>query len=120
MTHVDYPYGFDPQGRTATTTWADHVRDLVEQTLFTSPGERVNRPDFGCGLLQLVFEPVGAELAAAVEATVFGSLQRWLGDVLELVSVEAETDESKVTVSIAYRLLRTGEQVVEQFERSVG
>ena len=63
--NIDFPFHFDDRGRTATTTLDDHVRDLIEQLLFTSPGERVNRPDFGAGLLQLVFAPNSAELAAA-------------------------------------------------------
>ena len=48
----------------------DHVRDLIEQVLFTTPGERVNRPTFGSGLLQLVFAPNSDALAAATEMTV--------------------------------------------------
>ena len=54
---LDYPYHFDGSGRSAATDEADHIRDLIEQVLFTSPGERVMRPDFGAGLLALVFEP---------------------------------------------------------------
>ena len=59
MTDVDYPFGFDATGRTRAASREDHVRDLVEQVLFTAPGERVNRPQFGSGLLGLVFEPNG-------------------------------------------------------------
>ena len=54
---LDFPYHFDGRGRTATTGRDDHIRDLIEQVLFTAPGERVMRPDFGSGLLALVFEP---------------------------------------------------------------
>ena len=64
----------------------DHLRDLIEQVLFTSPGERVMRPDFGSGLLGLVFEPGGTELAATTQHLVQGALQRELG---HLISVEA-------------------------------
>ena len=57
MQTLDFPYHVDGTGRSATTGAADHVRDLIEQVLFTAPGERVMRPDFGSGLLALVFEP---------------------------------------------------------------
>jgi phage baseplate assembly protein W len=117
--HVDYPYGLDTEGRTATTEAAGHVRDLVEQLLFTEPGERVNRPELGCGLAQLVFEPNSGELSATVRAMVAGSLQRWLGDLIDVQVVETETDDSLLRVTIVYRLLLTGESVQEHFERDI-
>jgi phage baseplate assembly protein W len=64
MTNIDFPYRFDGHGRTATAQRDQHLRNLIEQVLFTSPGERVMRPDFGSGLLALVFEPNGSALAA--------------------------------------------------------
>ena len=70
--NIDFPFHFDGRGRTAATGDDDHVRDMIEQLLFTSPGERVNRPDFGSGLLQLVFAPNSPELAAALQFTVAG------------------------------------------------
>jgi phage baseplate assembly protein W len=73
--NVDYPYRFDGRGRTATTTHDEHVRDMIEQLLFTTPGERVMRPDFGSGLMQLVFAPVDDELASATQLLVHGALQ---------------------------------------------
>ena len=82
--NVDYPYRFDARGRTAETDTSDHIRDMIEQVLFTSPGERVNRPDFGSGLLQLVFAPNSPELAATVQFTTQAALQRWLGDLIEV------------------------------------
>jgi len=72
MPDIDYPYHFDSRGRTATADYADHVRDLIEQVLFTSPGERVNRPNFGCGLRQLIFAPASDELATATQFLVQG------------------------------------------------
>ncbi len=65
MTQLDFPYRISATGRSATTGDADHVRDLIEQVLFTAPGERVMRPDFGSGLLALVFDLAirGAEWA---------------------------------------------------------
>ena len=88
--NVDFPFHFDSRGRTAETADDDHVRDLIEQVLFTAPGERVNRPDFGSGLLQLVFAPNSAELAAATQFLVQGALQQWLGDLIEVRAVQVD------------------------------
>ena len=71
---IDHPFHLDNRGRTAETGRDDHIRDLIEQVLFTSPGERVNRPTFGCGLTQLLFAPNSPELAAATQFLVQG---RW-------------------------------------------
>ncbi|HEX3530688.1 MAG TPA: GPW/gp25 family protein [Thermoanaerobaculia bacterium] len=110
---IDYPYRIDGRGRTAVTDEEEHVRDLIEQVLFTSPGERVNRPDFGCGLLQLVFAGNSDALAAAVQFTVQGALQQWLGERISVDSVDVAADDSRLTVTVVYRLsdgeLRTAE-----------
>ena len=82
--NIDFPFHFDDRGRTAPTDDDDHVRDMIEQLLFTSPGERVNRPDFGSGLLQLVFAPNSPELAAAVQFMVQAALQQYLGDLIDV------------------------------------
>ena len=95
MTQVDFPYRIDGRGRTATTSEDDHLRDLIEQVLFTAPGERVNRPTFGSGLLRLVFAPNGDALAAATQMTVQGNLQQWLGIVRYTVR---RTQEIRVDV----------------------
>lgn len=112
---IDYPYRIDGRGRTASTTDADHIRDMVEAVLFTAPGERVNRPTFGSGLLGLVFEPNGTLLAGATEAAISGALQAWLGDVIRVDAVSVESEESALKVGIAYTVRRTNEQRVEQF-----
>jgi len=113
---LDFPFRFDARGRTARTTHEDHVRDLIAQVLFTSPGERVNRPDFGCGLKQLVFAPNSTELAAATQALVQGSLQQWLGDLIQVERVEATADESSLEVSLTYVLRSSGERRTDSFE----
>lgn len=118
--NIDFPLGVDRRGRTATTGEDDHVRDLVEQVLFTAPGERVNRPDFGSGLRQLVFEPGSPEVAAAVQFTVQAALQRWLGDVVEVQSVEARSGEGELRVVVVYLVVRTGETREQTFERAGG
>jgi phage baseplate assembly protein W len=102
--HIDYPFRVDDRGRTADTTADDYVRDLVEQVLFTAPGERVNRPTFGSGVLRLVFEPNGAEVASATEFLVQSSLQQWLADVVEVQAVEVGHEESVLRVAVQYRI----------------
>lgn len=112
---LDFPLGVDGAGRMATTEADDHVRDLIEQVLFTAPGERVNRPDFGCGLRELVFEPNSELLAAAVELRVRGSLQRWLGDVADVQDVRVRADDSRLTVDVTYVRLLDGARVEARF-----
>jgi phage baseplate assembly protein W len=102
--HVDYPFRVDDRGRTAETTPDEYVRDLVEQVLFTAPGERVNRPTFGSGVLRLVFEPNGAELATATEFLVQSSLQQWLADEIEVQGVEVSSEDSTLRVAVRYRV----------------
>jgi len=113
--NIDFPFHFDERGRTAGTADADHVRDMIEQLLFTRPGERVNRPDFGCGLLQMVFAPNSPEIAAAVQLTVQAALDRWLGDVVEVRQLEVDAVDSKLTIDLTYALRRTGEEQTQTF-----
>jgi uncharacterized protein len=117
---VDYPWHFDAAGRTALTTDDDHVRDMIEQLVFTSPGERVNRPDFGTGVLELVFAPTSPELAAALEFTLRGALQRWLGDLIEVTELEVVSVDASVTILISYLVRRTGELRSATFTRGDG
>ncbi|MEO6740826.1 MAG: GPW/gp25 family protein [Chthoniobacteraceae bacterium] len=111
--NIDFPFHFDTRGRTAATGDDDHIRDMIEQLLFTSPGERVNRPDFGSGLLQMCFAPNSPELAAALQFTMRGALQRWLGDVIELNALEVEANDAKLSVLVKYTVRRTGEERTE-------
>ena len=119
MTDVDFPYHVDGRGRTAAAGGDDHLRDLIEQVLFTAPGERVMRPDFGSGLLALVFEPGGPQLVATTQHVVQGSLQQELGHLIAVESVEVAQDEGTLSVSVAYVALRTQERSVAAFTRSV-
>lgn len=116
--HLAYPLQFGRAGRTATTDGPRHLRDLVEQVLFTGPGERVNRPDFGCGLLDLVFAGnSGSPLETATQFTIHGALQRWLGELIAVDDVQVDSDDAVLRVTISYQLRRTGERRVERFER---
>lgn len=114
---VDYPYDFDSRGRTAETTDEEHIRDLIEQVLFTTPGERVNRPAFGSGVLQLIFEPNGQALAGATQMTVQGALQQWLGDLIQVEGVDVQSEESKLQVLVQYTIRRNQKRQVSQFVR---
>lgn len=115
--NIDFPLRFDGRGRTADTDEDDHIRDLIEQVLFTSPGERVNRPGFGCGLSRLVFAPNSDELAAATQFLVQGSLQQWLGDLIQVDDVIVVSDDAKLLVTVQYTSLRTRQQQNAQFSR---
>lgn len=107
VTDVDFPLAVDGAGRVATTGADDHVRDMIEQILFTRPGERVMRPDFGCGV-DVVFEPNSDLLAAAMELRIRGSLQRWLADVAQVVDVRVRAEDSRLVVEVAWRRLFDG------------
>ncbi len=113
---VAFPYRIDGRGRTALAGDADaHVRDLIEQVLFTSPGERVNRPTFGCGLAQLVFGGTGDEVAAAIGFLVQGALQQWLGELIEVEAVDAVADDATLAVTVVYRTRRSGVRRADRF-----
>lgn len=111
-----FPYQFDASGRTAEpASPADYLSQMVEQVLFTSPGERVNLPDFGSGLLQLAFAPNSVELAASVQFAGQGALQKWLGTALRVLSVAAEAQDQMLTVTVAYMPLNTDVAQVQTF-----
>jgi phage baseplate assembly protein W len=112
-----YPYRLDGRGRTAEASEEDHIRGLIEQVLFTSPGERVMRPDFGSGLMQLVFAPNSPELAATTQFLVQGALQQWLGELIALEAVEVEAVDSTLRVNVRYVIRRTQTPQLASFER---
>jgi phage baseplate assembly protein W len=116
---IEFPFHIDSRGRTAETDQEAHIRDMIEQVLFTAPGERVNRPDFGTGLMQLVFAPAGEEMATATQFLVQGALQQWLGDVIEVESVAAEAVDSTLRVTVRYMVRRSQERQTAQFSRQV-
>ena len=103
--HLDFPYRFDGRGRTAATGRDDHIRDLIEQVLFTAPGERVMRPDFGSGLLALVFEPNSSALAATTQALVQGALHQHLSHLIGVQGVEVINDDRALRVDVRYSVL---------------
>jgi phage baseplate assembly protein W len=115
--NLDFPYTIDTRGQTATADDDDHIRDMIGQVLFTAPGERVNRPTFGSGLPALVFEPNGADVAAATQLQAHGALQLWLGDVIEVQDVTVEADEAALRVLVRYVIRRTQQRRLAEFRR---
>jgi Bacteriophage baseplate protein W len=116
--NIDFPFHFDAHGRTASTTDDDHIRDMIEQLLFTNPGERVNQPDFGSGLLQMVFAPNSTELASALQFTMQAALQRFLGDVIDLRQLEVTAQDATLSVLVSYVIRSTQQTQTQTFVRS--
>lgn len=116
--NIDFPFHFDQRGRSAATDDDEHIRDMIEQLIFTNPGERVNRPEFGSGLLQLLFAPNSPELAAMVQFTMQAALQRELGDVITLEGLQVSSEDSTLRVLVQYIVRRSAEQRTAIFERS--
>ena len=114
---VRFTYQFDLRGRTAETDEHTHIRDMIEQILFTSPGERVNRPTFGSGLLQLVFQPNSDELAATIQFLVQGSLQQWLGDVIEINAIDVRNEDERLQITVVYTERRSQQTQTARFTR---
>ncbi|MCA3624585.1 MAG: GPW/gp25 family protein [Methylobacterium sp.] len=119
MAALNIPFAFDGRGRAATTGEEDHARHLIRMVLFTAPGERVNRPDFGCGLRQLVFAPLSDALAATTQHLVQGALLRWLGDVLIVNAVEVSIAEATLFIEVRYTLRASGQEASATFTRPV-
>jgi phage baseplate assembly protein W len=114
--NLEFPYAIDGRGRTAEATDAAWVRGLIEQILFTSPGERVMRPDFGSGIMQLVFAPNSTELAATTQVLVQGALQHWLGTIITVEDVSVAAEDSTLLVTVTYVIRRTQSRQTHTFE----
>lgn len=117
MINLDYPLHFDGRGRTAAIDDDGHIRDMIEQLLFTNPGERVNRPDFGSGLMQMVFAPNSPELAAALQFTLQAALQRYLGDLIDMQTLDVSAQEATLSIVVHYIVRRTGRVRTDHFTR---
>ncbi|WP_247828951.1 GPW/gp25 family protein [Arthrobacter antioxidans] len=113
---LDYPFTVDRRGRTATTDKSDHLQDMIHAVLFTRPGERVNRPDFGCGLAALLFQPNTTVLAGETRLQVMSALQRWLATAITVERVEVQAAEERLVVTIEYIRLDTGQRVTDTFQ----
>lgn len=113
--NLAYAYNFDSTGHTALTDSLTHIRDMIEQILFTSPGERVNRPTFGSGTAQLVFAPNSDVLAAVQQQAIQAGLQQWLSDLIRVQSVDVSADDATLTITVVYIVLQTQQQQTQQF-----
>ncbi|MFP4598062.1 MAG: GPW/gp25 family protein [Persicimonas sp.] len=117
--HIGFPFGLDSSGRTQKAGDAAHVRNLIEQVLFTAPGERVMRPQFGSGARHLVFEPNSKELAATTEFAVRGALQRYLGELVTINAVRVRSQDTTLRIAIQYTLNGEESPRTEQFESEI-
>lgn len=116
MSNIAFPYAIDSSGRTAHAGLADHVRQMMAQILFTTPGERVNRPDFGSGVMQAVFAGNSDLLAGTIETATQAALQRWLDHLIDVDTVRVENQDATLTVHVAYTLKALGEPRSDTFE----
>ena len=117
--NIDFPYHFDRWGRTASTRYENHIRNLIEQLLFTTPGERLNRPEFGCGILSLIFSPNSPELATALQVTIAAAIERWLGDLIDLNTLEVKSEDASLFITVQYLVQSTGEEQTATFRTTV-
>ena len=101
-TGIAFPFGINDLGQVAVRTADENIRSKVLQVLLTSPGERVMRPEFGCGLRDLVFDPNNDVLAATTEFTAAKALQQWLGDEIIVQSVDVINDDGELQVEVIY------------------
>ncbi|GIH06859.1 hypothetical protein Rhe02_49260 [Rhizocola hellebori] len=113
--NLEFPYRIAGTGLTSAVDDHTHLRDLIAQVLFTAPGERVMRPDFGSGLLALTFEPNSLELAATTQFLVQGSLQQWLGHLIAVESVEVTGIDGRLEVLVQFVELRSRQRRTESF-----
>jgi len=112
-----FPFRVTRHGREAHTGHDEHIRDMIEQVLFTSPGERVNRPDFGCGLLRMTFAANSEAVDTATQALVMGALQQWLGHLIQVETVQVSSEDAALRVTVRYLVRRAQERRVAQFVR---
>lgn len=112
FTSIKHPFAIDQgRGRLAEEdNYASHVEQMMLQVLFTAPGERINRPDFGCGVKRLVFAPNSEVTATLAQVTIFESLNRWLGSAITVNDVSVLAIDSRMEIKIAYTLRARGER----------
>jgi phage baseplate assembly protein W len=107
FTSIHYPVGVDTGlGRLAAErSYEQHVDQMIRQVLLTAPGERINRPEFGCGVRRMLFAPNSVASASLAQVTVHQSLDRWLGSVIKVDDVTVTAVESTLAIRISYVLL---------------
>lgn len=120
MAAIDQALRFDATGRTARVDVDRRLRQMIETVLFTRPGERLNRPDFGSGLDQLVFAAASPEIATATEYLVLGALQRWAGGIAQIQAVNVAAEEASLVVTVRYVPFGTTAPHIARFEAPAG
>lgn len=113
---VGFPFSIDGRGHLADPDEDEHVREMIEMLLFTNPGQRVNRPDFGAGLLNTLFASQSMEMLSTTEMLVQGSLQRWLGERIDVEQVLLEHHDSDLKITIRYYNRRSLQRRVAVFD----
>jgi len=103
---IRHPFEIDASlGRVSTEPdFGQHVDQLVRQVLLTSPGERVNRPAFGCGVKRMVFAPNAKVTAGLTRVSIVEALDRWLGSVLTVSEVTVQAVDEILEIRVAYAL----------------
>lgn len=119
MSQIDFPFHPGPLGGTAPVDDDTHIRQLIEQVLFTAPGERVMRPTFGSGIQRLLFGPISDPVVSAAHMAVQGALQQWLGDRVAVQDVTVESEDSTLTVTVTYRVASSSPSQIAQFSREL-
>jgi phage baseplate assembly protein W len=105
--------------RTEVANPEEHIRQLIEQIIFTVPGERVNRPTFGSGLLQMLFAPNSSEESAAAKNSIRSSLTKYLSDLITVEEVDISIDNSSIAVTVTYIIIKTQLKQIESFWRHI-
>ncbi|MDT8999148.1 GPW/gp25 family protein [Paucibacter sp. APW11] len=114
FTSLRYPLSVDAvRGRIAQEPdYAAHIEQLVLQVLLTAPGERINRPDFGCGVKRLVFAPGGEAAATLAQSVVYQALTRWLPQAISVSQVTVRANDAELAIRVAYTVKARGERRV--------
>lgn len=106
FTSMRYPLAIDEGfGRLATEPdYAEHIEQMIRQVLLTGPGERINRPDFGCGIRRMVFAPNSEVAATLAQVTIFQALTQWLGSAIVVHEVRVQALDETLEIRVVYAL----------------
>ena len=104
--NLAFPLTIDSRGYSGAVNGSSYVKQLIEQVLFTYPGERVNQPGFGTPIANLVFDNLTEELAQVVKEMVLGALQQNLADRVLIEDVAVEVEENQLIVTVRYTELQ--------------
>ena len=113
--YINYPFKIAGTGNISSADEDKHIKDLIEQVLFTDPGERVNLPEFGCGLKSFIFSPNDKILETTLQVSITASLQKWLDHLIIVKDVVVDVEEEKLYITIKYKKIRTGEENTLEF-----